>query len=104
MGDRENDDLIQIDDAIVECIAKASEPDTAITVAEERPPIGLSRDPFDSFVDLCFEVGPQPSPAPLVPPASVPVFLGSQSMKIDVHAKAPGRSSLVSELGPGHRA
>jgi len=103
VGDGENEDVIQIVDVIVERIRESSETDTAISIAEDRPPIWLSCDPFNGLLDCCLELGPKPCPAPLVPSSGVPILLGSQPMKEDVHARPLGRLSLVSEIRPGHR-
>jgi len=95
VGGGENEDVVHIEDVIVERIRESSETDTAISVAEDRPPKGFGREPFNGLVNFRLELGPKPCPAPLVPSSGVPIFLGSQPMKADLHARHLGQLSLV---------
>jgi hypothetical protein len=103
VGDGENEDVVRILDVIVDGIRESSKPDTPIWLAEEQPPSRVRRDSFNVPLNFCFEIDPEPRPAPPVPVSSVAVFLGGQAMKADLHAGYLERLSLVSKLGPGHR-
>jgi hypothetical protein len=80
---------------IIQGIRESSETNTPISVAKRRPSTGLSCHPFYGPVNCCLELVPKPCPAPLVPASSIPVFLGRQPMKTDLHVRHFNRLSFV---------
>jgi hypothetical protein len=87
MGKGEYENVILIDDVVIKRERKSSDTDASKPIAEDRPSIRVSRDPFYRSIDLCSEVKSKPRPAPLVPHARVSVLLSSEPMKADLDCR-----------------
>ena len=96
----QNQDVCVVNNVVVNHVRKTSKTNTPKLIAENRPAIGVSCDPFDRPVDLISEFEPEPVTAPLVPPTSVSVLFGCQPMKANVDFGHVGSLAFFSQFGP----